>query len=149
MSVDVATSIVINRSRGMVSGYAANPDNAPEWYVNIKTVEWKTSPPVTIGSKIAFVAHFLGRRMAYTYEIVELVPGERLVMRTAEGPFPMETTYTWETTADGATRMTLRNRGTPTGFSKWLSPFMAGAMRRANRKDLAALKKRLDSPVPG
>ena len=149
MSVDVSSSILINRSRAIVSKYAANPDNAPNWYVNIKVVEWTTSPPVTIGSQIAFVAHFLGRRMAYTYEVVELVPGERLVMRTAEGPFPMETTYTWETTPDGATRMTLRNRGTPTGFSRWLAPFMARAMRRANRKDLAALKQLLESPVPG
>ena len=149
MSVDVSSSILINRSRAIVSEYAANPDNAPNWYVNIKVVEWKTSPPLTIGSQIAFVAHFLGRRMAYTYEVVELVPGERLVMRTAEGPFPMETTYTWETTPDGATRMTLRNRGTPTGFSRWLAPFMARAMRRANRKDLAALKQLLESPVPG
>ena len=149
MSVDVSTSILINRSRETVSDYAANPDHAPEWYVNIKTVEWKTPPPVRTGSKIAFVAHFLGRRLAYTYEIVELVPGERLVMRTAEGPFPMETTYTWETTPDGVTRMTLRNRGTPTGFSKWFAPFMARAMRRANRKDLAALKQRLESPGHG
>ena len=87
--------------------------------------------------------------LAYTYEVVELVPDERRVMRTSEGPFPMETSYTWETTSDGATRMTLRNRGTPTGFSRWLAPFIAGAMRRANRKDLAALQKRLESPVKG
>jgi hypothetical protein len=87
MSVDVSTSILINRSREIVSGYAANPDHAPEWYVNIKTVEWNTPPLVTMGSQIAFMAHFLGRRLVYTYEIVELVPGERLVMRTAEGPF--------------------------------------------------------------
>ena len=147
MSVDVSSSILINRSRAMVSDYAANPDHVPEWYVNIKAVEWKTRPPVTIGSQIAFVAQFLGRRMAYTYEVVELVPDERRVMRTSEGPFPMETSYTWETTSDRATRMTLRNRGTPTGFSRWLAPFIAGAMRRANRKDLAALKKRLESPV--
>jgi len=145
MNVDVSTSIVINRPRDVVAGYAANPDHAPDWYVNIKDVEWKTTPPVTIGSRITFVAHFLGRRMAYTYEVVERVPGERLVMRTAEGPFPMETTYTWATTADGATRMTLRNRGTPAGFSKWLAPFLARAMRRANRKDLGALKQRLES----
>jgi hypothetical protein len=125
-----------------VSRYAANPDHAPEWYVNIKAVEWKTMPPVAIGSRIAFVAHFLGRRIAYTYEVVDLVPGERLSMRTAEGPFPMETSYIWETTSDGGTRMTLRNRGTPAGFSKWVAPFLAGAMRRANRKDLAALKIR-------
>jgi uncharacterized membrane protein len=149
MRVDVSSDIVIERPPDVVSVYAANPDHAPDWYVNIKAVEWKTPPPVTVGSRIAFVAHFLGRRMAYTYEVVELIPGERLVMRTAEGPFPMETIYTWETTSDGRTRMTLRNRGTPTGFSRLLAPFMARAVRSANRKDLAALKKRLESPLQG
>ncbi len=75
-------------------------------------------------------ARFLGRRLAYTYEIVELVPGQRLVMRTSEGPFPMETSYTWEATPEDFTRMTLRNRGTPTGFFRVMAPFMAWAMRR-------------------
>ena len=145
MEVDVSTEIVVRRPRSEVAAYASNPANAPMWYVNIKTVEWKTPPPARVGSHIASVAHFLGRRMAYTYEIVELVPDERFVMRTAEGPFPMETTYTWETTADGGTRMTLRNRGTPTGVSKLVAPFMARAVRSANRKDLAALKKLLEA----
>jgi uncharacterized protein YndB with AHSA1/START domain len=145
MDVDISTSIVIHRPRDVVSTYAADPGHAPEWYVNIKAVEWKSTPPLTIGSQVAFVAHFLGRRMAYTYDVVDLVPGERLVMRTSQGPFPMETSYTWETTSDGGTRMTLRNRGTPSGFSKWLAPFVARAMRSANRKDLAALKVRLES----
>jgi hypothetical protein len=90
-----------------------------------------------------FVATFLGRRLAYTYEVAEFNPGRRLVMRTADGPFPMETTYTWEPVDDG-TRMTLRNRGRPSGFSAVAGPFMAAAMRRANRKDLAALKDRLE-----
>ena len=145
MNVDVSNEIVIQRPRNEVAEYSSRPDNAPMWYVNIKTVEWKTPPPVKVGSQIAFVAHFLGRRMAYTYEVVDLVPTERFVMRTAQGPFPMETTYTWATTADGGTRMTLRNRGTPTGFSKLVAPFMARAVRSANRKDLAALKKLLET----
>jgi len=145
MKVDVSSEIVIQRMRAEVAGYAANPDNVPKWYANIKSVGWKTPPPVSVGSRIAFVAHFLGRRMAYTYEVVELIPSERLVMRTAEGPFPMETTYTWESTPNGGTRMTLRNRGTPTGFSTLVAPLMSRAVRNANRKDLAALKKLLET----
>ena len=142
--VDILTEIEIARPRADVAAYAQNPDNAPEWYDNIKSVEWVSEPPLQVGSHVAFVAHFAGKRLAYTYEFVELVPGERLVMRTAEGPFPMETTYTFEDTGGGGTRMTLRNRGEPAGFSKLMSPFMGWMMRRANTKDLASIKRRLE-----
>ena len=143
MQVDVVNSIVIKRPVAVVSQYAANPDNAPLWYENIKSVEWKTPRPVRVGSQIAFVAHFLRRRLAYTYEVIEFVPGRRLTMRTPGPPFSMETTYTWEN-ENGATSMTLRNRGTPTGFSAWLAPLMSFMVGRANRKDLASLKRRLE-----
>ena len=144
MTVDVTSAVVIDRPLSTVSGYAADPDNAPTWYVNIKSIEWRTPRPVTVGSRIAFVAQFLGRRMAYTYEIVEFIAGERLVMRTVDGPFPMETTYTWQPVGGRRTRMTLRNRGTAAGSSAWMAPFMGYAMRRANRKDLALLKRLLE-----
>jgi hypothetical protein len=142
--VDVSSKIDIARPVAEVAAYAADPDNAPEWYAKIERVEWKTEPPLQVGSIVGFVAHFLGRRLAYDYEFVDLVPGERLGMRTAEGPFPMATTYTCTPTADGGTHMTLRTQGEPAGFSKLLAPFLAPAMRRANRKDLAALRSTLE-----
>jgi hypothetical protein len=142
--VDVTTQIEIARPRRDVATFASDPDHATSWYENIKSVEWKTPRPAAVGSRIEFVAQFLGRRLAYVYEVRELVPGERFVMSTAEGPFPMETTYTWEDVASGVTRMTLRNRGQPSGFSKLVAPFMVMAMRRANRKDLAQLKSVLE-----
>ena len=144
MTVDVLTEIIIERSQEQVAAYAVDPSNAPEWYVNIEAVEWKTPPPLGVGSRLAFVAHFLGRRLAYTYELVELIPDARLVMRTADGPFPMETTYTWERAGERRTRMTLRNRGEPRGFSGLVAPFMSAAMRRANRRDLVRLKALLE-----
>jgi uncharacterized membrane protein len=144
MPVDVVTEIVIERPRDVVAAYAGDPTHAPEWYANIDSVEWRTAPPVAVGSRMDFVARFLGRRLAYTYEVVELTPGERLVMRTAQGPFPMETTYEWQAVSDAATRMRLRNRGEPSGFSRAVAPFMSSAVRRANRKDLVRLKAVLE-----
>lgn len=143
MSVDVSAETEIARPLDAVAAYAGDPANAPAWYVNIKSATWQTAPPIAIGSRIAFVAHFLGRKLAYTYEVVELAP-DRLVMRTAQGPFPMETTYTWQALDDGRTKMTLRNRGAPSGFAKIVAPLMSRAMKSAMTKDLARLKELLE-----
>jgi uncharacterized membrane protein len=147
MAVDVVSEITIARPRGEVAAYAADPENATAWYANIESVEWESPPPLSVGSRLAFVARFLGRRLAYTYEIVDFIPDERFVMRTAQGPFPMETTYAWHDEGDGATRMTLRNRGDPAGFAKLTAPMVAAAVRRANRKDLERLKQILERPA--
>jgi uncharacterized protein YndB with AHSA1/START domain len=148
VAVDVVCELEIPRPRTEVAAYAADPGNTTSWYANIKAVEWETSPPLAVGSRLAFIATFLGRRLNYTYEIRELVPGERLVMSTAQGPFPMETTYTWQDAGDGATRMTLRNRGEPAGFARAAAPIMTRAMRRAMTADLARLSKILQTGAP-
>src|SRR5215217_9003278 len=115
MAVDVETQVTIARPRGEVAAYASEPDNATAWYANIESAEWQTSRPLAVGSRFAFVARFLGRRLAYVYEVKEFVPGDRFVMATTEGALAMETTYAWADADDGATVMRLRNRGEPSG----------------------------------
>ena len=145
VGVDVTVETVIERPVAEVAAYAGDPSNSVEWYSNIRSVHWQTSPPAAIGSCIEFVAYFLGRRLAYTYEIIELDPGSRLVMRTAQGPFPMETTYEWSQAADTSTLMRLRNRGEPAGFGRIAAPVLAAAVRRNTTKDLARLRSLLES----
>ena len=143
--VDVSVETIIHRPRSIVAAYAADPDNATAWYVNIKSVQWKTPRRLALGSQFGFTAAFLGRRLTYTYEVVDFVPDERFVMRTAEGPFPMETIYEWFDVTTDSTLMRLRNRGEPSGFSGIMAPMLAWAMKRANTKDLKRLKAILES----
>lgn len=143
-TVDVNTHIEINAPIEKVADYAFNPDNAPEWYVNINSVEWKTEKPLRIGSQVTFKAKFMGKQLEYTYAFVELEPQKKLVMKTAEGPFPMQTTYELEDLGGGKTRMKLRNNGEPSGFSKLMAPLMTRMMRNANQKDLIMIKSILE-----
>jgi Polyketide cyclase / dehydrase and lipid transport len=142
--VDVVTEIEIRSPRAEVAAFASDPDNATAWYENIKAVEWETPKPARVGSRVRFTAVFLGRTLVYTYEVREVVAGERFVMSTAQGPFPMETTYTWADAPGGGTAMALRNRGEPSGFARVAAPVMAAAMRRANTADLRRLKALLE-----
>jgi uncharacterized membrane protein len=144
MPVDVESETVIDRPRSEVAAYVCDPDNATSWYANIESVQWRSPRPLAVGTRLAFVARFLGRRLEYTYEVRDLVAGERFVMSTAEGLFPMETTYAWEDAGDGATRMRLRNRGEPAGFGRIAAPMMARAIARANQADLQRLKAILE-----
>jgi uncharacterized protein YndB with AHSA1/START domain len=142
--VDVETHTTINAPLEEVARFAADPSNAPAWYASIRSVEWEGPARVETGARVAFEARFLGRTLRYTYQIVDFVPGERLVMETAQGPFPMQTTYTWAAESNTSTTMTLRNAGEPAGFNRLVAPFLASAMRRANRGDLARLRKILE-----
>jgi uncharacterized membrane protein len=145
MTVDVTTTIVIERPIAEVAAYAGDPSNAPEWYQRITSAEWQTDPPITLGSRITFHARFLGKQLAYTYEVTEYTPGEQVAMHTTQGPFPMETTYTWRPVGNRVTHMTLRNRGGPNGLARLAAPLLTFAMRRAMRQDLDRLKQLLEA----
>jgi uncharacterized protein YndB with AHSA1/START domain len=145
MTVDVEVHATIDRPRAEVAGYCCDPENVTTWYGNVTAVQWETAGPMAIGSRLRFTSDFLGRRLQYTYEVLELVPAERLIMRSNESPFQMETAYTFQDTADAATWMTVRNRGEPTAYTGLAPAILATAIRRATSNDLARLKRILEA----
>ncbi|WP_123028331.1 SRPBCC family protein [Mycolicibacterium stellerae] len=145
MTVDVEVHTTIDRARLDVAGYCCDPDNVTAWCANIKAVQWETDPPLAVGSRFRFTSEFLGRRLEYIYEVLDFVAAERLVMRSDENPFRMETTYAWADADDDATWVTVRNRGEPTAFTGLAPPILATAIRRATSNDLARLKGILEA----
>lgn len=145
MTVDVEVHTTIGRPRPQVAAYCCEPANITAWNANILAVQWDSASSVEVGSRLHFTSGFLGRRLEYTYEVVELVPDERFVMRSDRSPFRMETTYLWSDDENGGTWMTVRNRGEPTAFAGLAAPLLATAVRRATAKDLARLKSILEA----
>lgn len=145
MTVDVEVHTTIDLPRRDVATYCCDPATVTTWNANIRAVQWDSDSPVAVGTRLHFTSGFLGRALEYTYEVVELVAAERLVMRSDRGAFLMETTYLWADDEHGGTWMTVRNRGEPTAFAGLPAPLVATAVRRATEKDLARLKSILEA----
>jgi uncharacterized membrane protein len=148
VGIHVEEQIRIQRPRAEVAAWAADPDNAPRWRKDVDKVEWKSQPPLRTGARIALTTPSLGLPLAYRYTVEEHVPGERTVLRTEEGPFPIETTLSFADAGDGATEVMLTTSGEKKG-SKVANRILERTIRRTSRKDLARLKKILESGEAG
>jgi uncharacterized membrane protein len=142
--VDVVSEIEIQRPRDEIAAFVLDQDNAPAWIESVESVKWDAWRPLAERSRFTHVSGLLGGRLAYAYEVLELVPGERLVVSTEDGPFAMRTTYTWADAPGGATTMTLHSYGQPESSHRLSVPVIAKALRRANQKDLKRLKDVLE-----
>ena len=143
MSVDVTVEREIARERPAVAGFVMDPANDTRWIKALDSVRTLGDGPVGPGTRVERIASFLGRRIEYMNEIVELVPGERLVMRSVKAPFPMEVRYELDEAGDG-TRMRIRATGDASGFYRVAGPLLGAAVRRGIERDLDELKKVLE-----
>jgi uncharacterized membrane protein len=146
MSIDVTAEVAIHRPLGAVATYMVDPANDPTWIGGVREVRVETPPPLAVGSRVARVAHFLGKRVEYLNEVTELDPDRVLDMRSVKAPFPMRVTYSFEA-ADGGGTTIVRNRvrGAPGGFFALFGPLLAPLVRRSVQKDLERLRDVLEA----
>lgn len=145
MSIDVSAETTIATPLEDVARFAMDPANDPVWIGGITESRALTSGPLEFGSRVARVASFLGKRIEYVNEIDELVPGERLVMHSVAGPFPMRITYEFDA-REGGSRARVRIEGDAGGFYSVAAPILRRTVRRSVERDLATLKSLLEAP---
>ena len=141
-AVDVSARAEITAPRERVAAYASDPANDPDWIGGIREARWLTVPPLRVGSRVERVARFLGRRIEYVLEVVELEPGRRVAMRSVKAPFPMEVTYAFEDAGEGTSRASIRVRGEPGRFYALMGPLLGPMVRRSISGDLRNLARR-------
>jgi uncharacterized membrane protein len=142
--VDVSTEIIINLPKEKVAEFASDPANAPSWCTHIKSVEWNNETPLRAGTKLIFNERIMRRRHQQVYELVEVIPGQKMIMKTRSNGMRMETIVAWQAINENTTCMTLRNRGIPLAFSKTIAPFLKMAIKKASRRNLKQLKRMLE-----
>ncbi len=143
MSTRVDESIEIRSPRTDVARYMFDWRNDPEWIGGISEARHLDDGDLRVGSRVARVASFLGRRIEYVLEVEELAPDARLAMRSVAGPFPMTVEYELAE-GSGATRARIRVGGDAGGFYRLARPLLNRAAARSIARDLRRLKERLE-----
>ncbi len=134
----------IGRVPAEVAAFAMEAENDPRWIGGISTARRLTPPPTGIGTRVERVATFMGRRIEYVMDVVELVPNERIVLKSVKAPFPMRVTYEF-VLRDGKTLASVRVQGEPAGFYKIAGGLMAPAVKKNLIGDLKRLKAIVES----
>lgn len=142
--MQLESSVLVDRPIAEVFAAWADLERASEWAAPVVERRKLSDGSVGVGSRFHAIDQFPGRRVEFDLEVTEFEPESRMAARWFE---PME--GGWEATfseSDGATRLDLKAEMTPSrGIFKLLFPLMAGWVRRAIAKDLAAFKGFVES----
>ena len=148
MEIDVTAQTEIARPPDDVAAFAMEAENDTLWIGGISEARRLTSGPTGVGTRVERVAHFIGRRIEYVMEVVELEQGRRIVLRSIKSPFPMRVTYAFEHAPRGA-RASVRVQGDPQGFYTLAAVVMGPAVRRSIARDLRRLKEIVEARPRG
>ena len=145
MSVDVTVETRVERPRDEVAGFAMDPANDTRWITALDSSRTLTEGELGVGTRVERVASFLGKRMDYVNEIVEYEPPARLAMRSVKAPFPLTVEYEFDDAGETATLARIHTAGEGGGFYSLTAPVLARMVRRGVERDLAELKRLMES----
>ncbi len=137
----IEETVVIARPVMEVFDFLMLAENLPRWDSSMLECVQVGSGPVTVGTRYRGASKILGRRIEWTTEVTEFVPGVRAVSRSVEGPLTFTLSYELSPAPAGTT---LRYRpaadsGLEGAFGRAMEPIVPRAQTKVVRANLDTL----------
>lgn len=136
-------TVTIDRPVEDVFAYVADTSNEGKWHTDVVDIE--PEQLLEMGSEFRMLIDFMGQS-EYRCEVTAYEPGERIEIKTIEGPRKPTLTHRFEQ-ADGATAYTREMVMETEGLFKVLGPIMkaTGIADKRNAQFAENLKNLLES----
>ena len=139
-------TVVIARPAEEVFDFLALAEYLPRWDSSVLECVQVGSGPVTVGTRYRGASRIVGRRIEWTTEVTEFVPGVRMTSRSVEGPLTFTVSYEVSSCPAGTT---LRYRlaaesGLGGAFGRALEPIVQRAQTKVVRANLDTLVRLLE-----
>ena len=135
----IQQSVTINQPVEQVFAFMSDTRNTTRWHPSVSEARATLEGPAQIGTQVTEVRTLLGRKMELTFEIVELEPNKRIVMKSVSGPLPLNITITFESLGN-ATSITLDAVTEDSGLLKLADGVIEGMLKKDMEADLSTAK---------
>jgi uncharacterized protein YndB with AHSA1/START domain len=138
-------STTIRRPIAEVFSYVSDATNEPAWHTDAAEARPLTDGPIGVGSRIAYVFPFMGRRSTSIGEVVEFEPPHLEAIHFDNGPFGLKPriTYRFEDLG-GSCRFTRQAEADTHGLTRLIAPFMQRLLARRSASFVENLRRRLE-----
>lgn len=137
-------STVVAAEPRLVERFLLDPGCHATWQHGVSGRIRATTPVLQTGTAVEMMGRIGPLRLPYTTIVSEHVPGRKLVLRTTHGIVDLLIEFRW-IGAGGGTRVDVSVEGRSTQAKAWVVPLVEAASRRNTRRNLAGLKRTLES----
>jgi uncharacterized membrane protein len=134
-------SVLIARPAADVFDFLVHAENLPRWDSSTLECVQVGPDPVTVGTRYRGASKILGRRIEWTTEIIDFVPGVRSASKAIEGTLKFTVSYEVSETPEG-TNLRYRivaDSGLGGAFGRALEPIVEKAQTKVVKANLDTL----------
>jgi uncharacterized membrane protein len=142
-------SVIIARPAAEVLDFLVRAENLPRWDSSVVECVQLDAAPVTVGTRYRGASKILGRRVEWTVELTDFVPGRKSESTSVDGQSAFTVSYDLSAVSDG-TRLRYRlaaDSGFGGAFGRAMEPLIEKAQTNVVKANLATLVRLLD-PQP-